>query len=133
MSQSGLGRLPVVEPDNPRNLAGMIAREDIIRAYQIALARRSELAHRVKRTKMRRAEGTEFIEVQIAEDDPTVGKVIREVGACLPTECILVSIHRGGKTIIPHGDDVLMAGDTLTVFATVSATGPLMEALKGSD
>ncbi len=133
MSASGRGRLPVVSRSDPRQLVGMIAREDIIRAYQIALARRSELAHRVRRAKMYEPEGAEFIEVQISGNDPSVGKAIREVASNLPTDCILVSIHRSGKTIIPHGDDVLMSGDTLTVFATAGATSPLMEALKGSD
>lgn len=32
----------------------------------------------------------------------------------LPEGCLLVSVHRSGKDIIPHGDTELQAGDYLT-------------------
>lgn len=133
MSASGLGRLPVVSRIDPGILVGMIAREDILRAYQVALARRSELSHRVRRAEMHVTEGTEFVEVQISDGDPSAGKAIQEIASSLPNDCILVSINRGGKTIIPHGDDILAAGDILTVFATVSAVKPMMGCLKATD
>ncbi len=130
MSASGLGRLPVVSESDSKNILGMIAREDILRAYQIALARRSEVTHRVKRAEMSEKEGTEFVEVQISEEDGTVGKTIKAIASSLPNECILVSINRSGKTIIPHGDSILMVGDILTVFATTSAIKPMMQSLR---
>ncbi len=133
MSSSGLGRLPVVARSELQELVGMIAREDILRAYEIALARRSERAHRVRRAETREKEGTEFIEVQIDAEDPAAGRPIHEIASSLPAECILVSISRGGKTIIPHGDNTIMAGDLLTVFATSSAIRPMMECLKAPE
>jgi len=132
MSGSGLGRLPVVSRSDSRALLGMIAREDILRAYQIALARRSEVTHRIKRAEMNETEGTEFVEVQISDGDPCAGKTIQAIASSLPDECILVSINRNGKTIIPHGGNTLLAGDVLTVFATTSAIRPMMECLKAA-
>lgn len=38
MDQRDVGRLPVVTHSDPRRLAGMIARSDILRAYHRALA-----------------------------------------------------------------------------------------------
>lgn len=131
MGLRGLGRLPVVSRSNPRKLVGLIAREDIIRAYQIALTRRAELTHRVRRAEKKEGEGTEFVEVQIADGDRSLGKSIHEVSHSLPNECILVSINRDGKIIIPHGDSVLLAGDILTVFSRTSVTETLLKSLKG--
>ncbi len=44
MGTRGLGRLPVVADDDPNQLLGLIRRADIIRAYDIALSRRADLA-----------------------------------------------------------------------------------------
>jgi chloride channel protein, CIC family len=44
MGEKGVGRLPVVSRTNHHNLLGLIRRQDIIRAYNIALARRTEPA-----------------------------------------------------------------------------------------
>ncbi len=40
MTQKDLGRLPVVSPDDPRRLLGMLTRSDIFRAYNRALVER---------------------------------------------------------------------------------------------
>ncbi|MCH7589273.1 MAG: chloride channel protein [Chloroflexi bacterium] len=131
MGPRGLGRLPVVSRSNPRKLVGMIAREDIVRAYQIALTRRSEIAHRVRRTEMKVGEATEFVEIQLSEGDRSLGATIHEIGPSLPRECVLVSINRNGTIIIPHGDSILMAGDILTVYSRTTAIDSLVKALKG--
>jgi len=39
MLRNQIGRLPVVEPENPKKLVGIITREDIMRAYKTELAR----------------------------------------------------------------------------------------------
>jgi CIC family chloride channel protein len=131
MGPRGLGRLPVVCRANPRKLVGLIAREDIIRAYQIALTRRAERTHGVKRAEMKETEGTEFVEVQLAEGDRTLGKPIHEIAPSLPSECVLVSVNRNGKIIIPHGDSILLAGDILTAYSRTSAVKTLLQSLKG--
>ena len=42
------------------------------------------------------------------------GKIVRDLS--LPPECILVSIQRQNRVIIPHGDTVLHAGDMIEIF-----------------
>jgi CIC family chloride channel protein len=131
MGPRGLGRLPVVSRANPRKLVGLIAREDIIRAYQIALTRRSERTHGVIGPEMKETEGTEFVEVQLAEGDRTLGKPIHEIAPSLPSESVLVSVNRNGKIIIPHGDSILLAGDILTAYSRTSVVKTLLQSLKG--
>lgn len=131
MGTRGLGHLPVVSRENPREMLGMLRREDVIRAYNVALTRRAELQHRTKRMALRNLDGTEFIEVKLGEHDPAVRKMVREVAAQMPDECILISIQRDGKVIIPHGDTVLQVGDEITAFVRNQDAPALYVCLQG--
>jgi NhaP-type Na+/H+ and K+/H+ antiporter len=42
------------------------------------------------------------------------GRMVREL--TLPPNCIIVSIDRDHKIIVPHGDTILQAGDVVEVF-----------------
>lgn len=117
LSARGLGHLPVVDRARPTRLLGLIRREDIIRAYSVALARRAELQHRAKRMQLRDIDGTEFVEVVLSPGDRGVGTPVQEIAKELPSDCILVSIRRDGRLVIPHGDTLLKAGDRITAFA----------------
>jgi CIC family chloride channel protein len=117
MSQRGFGRLPVVSKEDPSHLVGIIQRRDIIEAYQIALTKRAEIQQRTARIKIRNIDGTEFLDLEVASNSPVAGKPISEIASLLPLECILVSIRRNGKILIPNGNTILLAGDKLTAFA----------------
>jgi len=116
MGTRGLGRIPVVHCDNPHVLLGLIRREDIIRAYRLALTRRAEIQHRLKRMGLRNLDGTEFIEFTLKKGDVAVGKMLAELAQCLPNECVLVSIRQNERLVIPHGDTVFNVGDHITAF-----------------
>ena len=110
-----ISRLPVVSPQNPKNLLGIIRRRDIIRAYNLAIARRSEIAQRLQ--ELRVGEGdTEYIKVELPADAWAVGKRVQDLN--LPEDCVLVSIRRGRRLIVPHGNTVLQPGDRITIFTT---------------
>ena len=117
MSQRGFGRLPVVSREDPSHLVGIIQRRDIIESYQIALTKRAEIQHRTARIKVRNIDGTEFLDLEVASNSPVMGKTISEIAPHLPSECILISIRRDGRILIPNGNTILMAGDKLTAFA----------------
>lgn len=116
MGPRGLGRIPVVSREDPRQLIGLIGRQDAIRAYNIAMARRSELGHRIKRTEQEQSQGMEFLELMLEEGYRAVGKSISELASRLPEDCIVVSIHRSTKVIIPHGHTILRDGDVVTIY-----------------
>lgn len=120
MGTRGLGRLPVVLREDPYRLVGLIGRQDIIRAYDLALTRRDEIQHRAERMRqLQQEDGTEFVDVYLTEGDTAVGQDIKSVARALPGDCVLVSIERDGRVIIPHGDTVLRAGDRVTAFTRV--------------
>ena len=52
MSTKDIGRLPIVEKDDPRKLAGMLRRVDLVRAYDIALTRRATQRHQVQEAQL---------------------------------------------------------------------------------
>lgn len=109
-----IGRLPVVSREDPTKLVGLIRGNDIIRAYNKAIARRVELQHRSERLRLGKLTGTEFVEVEVHPASGVVGRRISELS--LPGEGVLVSIQRGRRLIIPHGATVLEAGDRVTAL-----------------
>ena len=133
MGTRGLGHMPVVAEEDPDQLLGMVRRRDIIQAYHLALSRRAEIQHRTKRMRVRNIDGTEFIEVRLQADDPSVGSTVQTIAAIMPTECILVSIRRQGRVLIPHGDAVFEAGDIVTAFVTTADVAHVQAALRGAE
>lgn len=121
MGTRDLGRLPVVSPDNPKQLLGLIRRADIIKAYNKAIVRRMELQHRTDRLRLGRLTGAQFAEVDVGEDADIVGIPLSQ--ATLPRDCVLVSVRRGRKLIIPHGDTVLQPGDRVTALVSDECQG----------
>jgi len=116
MSRRGFGRLPVISREDSGHLLGLIQRRDIVEAYKIALTKRAEIQQRTQRMKTRNIDGTEFVELTLKEDSAAIGKNIGEIANTLPHECILISIRRDGKVLIPHGETQLKVGDQLTAF-----------------
>lgn len=116
MSVRGFGRLPVVDRADRHRVLGIIRREDIIKAYNVGMARRAELQHRTQRAQLRNLDGTQFIDVKLASDDSAVGCSIQEISRQLPSDAILISIRREGRVLIPHGTTRFEADDLVTAF-----------------
>ena len=117
MGTRSLGRMPVVAREDPYELLGMIRRQDIIRAYDMALSRRDEMKHRTGRIQqLRQVDETEFVEVYLKEGDPVIGKALQEIAPDLPEDCVLISIERNGRVTIPHGDTKFRVGDHITAY-----------------
>jgi len=56
-----------------------------------------------------------FIKVELHKNDEWVGKAIKDLG--LPQDTIVAMIRRGRENIVPRGNVVLKAGDTLVLGA----------------
>lgn len=112
-----IGRLPVVSREDPTRLVGLIRGNDIIRAYNKAIARRVELQHQVERLQLGKVTGTEFIEADVHPASPLAGRQIKELE--LPSDYVLISIQRGRRLVIPHGDTVLQPGDRVTALVDI--------------
>ena len=71
---------------------------------------------RIKRiSEYGRTSDVHFIQVYLRKKDAWVGKTIRDAG--LPGGVIAAAIQRGGRIVMPRGDTVLEAGDTLVLGA----------------
>lgn len=127
MSQRDVGRLPVVKRGT-REVVGLIGRHGVVRAYNIAIARKMEDQHTAERVRLNALTGAHVFEVYIAPNAPVAGKHIREVH--WPAESVVASVQRKGKLILPHGGTELKAGDLLTVVADPAAA-PELEKLAG--
>jgi CIC family chloride channel protein len=132
MAPRGLGRMPVVSREDPYELLGLIRREDIITAYDLALTRRTGIHHQTQRAQLQTRETMDFVEIHLSRDDPVVGKTLSEISATLPTESVLVSIARDSRVIIPHGNTVFQAGDQVTAFTRQKDAQDLFRCLHGN-
>lgn len=126
MAALGVGRLPVVD-DGPDGLVGMFERDGVVGAYHRALGARSRAASNSDRLTMRTAPQAGFSELQIPPGSVADGRQVREVP--WPEGCLLVSVHRGTKLLVPTGDTVLHAGDAITALGSVEARDRLAERL----
>ncbi len=117
MGARDIGRLPVVSRENESHLIGLLRRSDMIRAYDIALTRRAALRHRAQQVRLgaisdERVDVTEMI---VESGAPCAGKRIRETH--WPRSCVLASLRRGRRVLVPHGDTMIIAGDVLVIVA----------------
>lgn len=125
MSVRDVGNLPVVARDRPRRLLGILRRADLVRAYNVALARRAAMRHKAQQVRLGAFSGANVEEVVISAAAPCEGQLISAVA--WPRDCVIASIRRGQQTLIPHGDTVLKAGDVLVAVVEGEARTTLLE------
>ncbi len=117
MSHEDLGRLPVVSRDNPRRLVGILRRSDVIRAYDIALARRTAARHAAKKVRLD-AYTPETVGVnQVVVESGSACDGVTMSQIAWPQDLLIATLQRGRETIIPHGETALHAGDVLIFVA----------------
>ncbi|HZK48774.1 MAG TPA: chloride channel protein, partial [Thermoleophilia bacterium] len=124
-----VGRIPVVDRDDPSKIMGVLRRGDIIRAYSEALYKREDWFHRLDRRRVEHATGSHVVEFDLTADDAAVGHALRDLN--LPPECLIISIHRKGARIVPRGDTRLEAGDHLVAVAPYDGGRRLGRCLHG--
>lgn len=114
MAALGVGRLPVVDDNDPRKLVGMFRRDSVVAAYHHALGASTDRHLYRQRLRQRVQPGATFYEVPVPPGSAAAGRRVRELD--WPEEAVLVSIRRDAAVIIPHGDTVIRVNDTITAF-----------------
>ena len=71
---------------------------------------------------------SEMIEIPVGAESILDGKMIREVN--WPSEALIISIRRGAKQIIAHGDTVMHVGDCLIVLTDEGVTNQVRQQIK---
>ncbi|MCL5946619.1 MAG: chloride channel protein [Chloroflexi bacterium] len=118
-----VGRIPVVDRQQPRHLAGLLRRADIINAYHRALT-----THRTTQTRVARlqtASDARFLSYTAVSGSLADGRRVRDLH--LPATSVLVSITRQGRTLIPRGDVRIASGDAVLLFVTADDEQPIAQ------
>lgn len=125
-----IGRLPIVDRANPRRLVGILRRRNIIEAYERAIANRKDISARLRELREAHEGNVRVVEVDIGDKHHFVGKQIKDIAEELPDDCILVSIRRDKRVIIPHGTTEIRKGDHLVTLASAECAERVRAALK---
>jgi chloride channel protein, CIC family len=93
----------------------MLRREDIVRSYQLGIARGTATQQEQASSRLRDLTGVRFVELAVDERSPVAGAAVRDVA--WPERTVLTSVRRGGEVVVPTGGTVLEPGDVLVVLA----------------
>lgn len=126
-----VGRIPVVDRRNRRRIVGMLRRGDIVHAYSHALLDKHGREHRVERLRLQAAVGAELVELDLERGDAAVGKRLKEI--VLPPDCIIVSVRRGGRVVVPRGNTELLPGDHVIALTNPGDEAGMRRALTRGD
>lgn len=77
---------------------------------------KQERSYHIDRLRMETIVGSDLMEIYVRNDDSANGKYLNEIH--LPEDCVIISIQRGRKVVVPRGHARLMAGDRLIVLAS---------------
>jgi len=127
MSRRDIGRLPVVDPDEPQKLIGWISRGDIVRAYERALTRRVAMQQQINQVRLGTVAGVQIVEESVQGSSPADAQPLCDIH--WPGNSLVASIQRGSQVLIPHGDTLLQAGDRLTIICKHGEEGELARLL----
>jgi len=125
MGGRDIGRLPVINKHSGV-LVGLLRRQDIMQAYNTAIARKLQDQHYAEQIRLHTLTGAHVLEYKVQKQAPVVDKHVNEIE--FPAEAVIASILRRGKLIVPHGDTQIKTGDTVTVVANTEAE-PILDRL----
>ena len=125
MGSRDLSSLPVVDRTDTRELLGVIRRRNIIRAYNASVLQRQDIQNRVLQSRLASRSGTKFLELKVKENSAMAGSRLADLQ--LPQNCIVVSILRSERVLIPRGNTTLEPGDIVTVFVETELETVLRE------
>jgi CIC family chloride channel protein len=127
LSIRDVGRLPVLENRDSRQLVGIIRRNDIVRAYKIAIINRSHHQYQAEILKLGKLDDAIFMHLVIPDNAAVDGKRVKEI--ILPQECLIVSVQRGKKQHVVHGNSIIRSGDRITIFTDEDSSSIVRERL----
>ncbi len=115
MANADVGRLPVVDRQQPSHLLGMLRRMDVVRAYNLALARRAAERHAAgkRRLDVYTGAGLTVSDFLVQPGSHCDGRTLAEIA--WPQNGLVASVRRGQEVIVPHGETRLQAGDEIVV------------------
>ena len=102
--------------NNPGALLGVVRRNDLVRAYDLGLARRDRDPLEVP-AGIRSTGHVDFVEVELPRASRWIGCSVAQISSELPLDSLLVSIRRAdGEVVFPHGSTVFQSGDHIVAY-----------------
>lgn len=71
------------------------------------------------------------VEIRLRRGSAAIGRTLEELQ--LPSRCLIASIRRGGRVLIPRGDTRLEAGDIVVALIPEGKEATLRAELVGAD
>ncbi len=133
MAVRGVGRLPIVARDDERRVVGVLRRQDVIRAYERAIGNRRSTSARLRELREAHEGRIRVLEADIGPEHSFAGKTVQQIAAALPADCILTSIRRDNRVMIPHGSSVVLPGDHLVTLASEQCAAEVDKVLGGEN
>lgn len=131
MSDRDVGRVPVVDPQDPMRLRGLLRRPDVVRAYRHAILRKMEAQHRTESLRLGRLTDIEILEIPLSSGMMAVGRRIQDLH--LPPQALITTVRRDDDVIIAHGETLLQPGDVVIVLTQQDGVGDVRRALVGEE
>ncbi|MBT8247702.1 MAG: chloride channel protein [Acidimicrobiia bacterium] len=130
MAALGVGRLPVVDDEDPTRLVGVFRRVGAVNAYHQALSASTEHELSLERLRLRTDPGARFFDFRIPRQSMADGRLVKET--VWPEGLTLVSVQRGRVVMVPTGNLELVEGDVVTAFGTGAARERTIERLNAT-
>lgn len=130
MAALGVGRLPVVDDEDPTRLVGVFRRVGAVNAYHQALSASTEHELSLERLRLRTDPGAHFFDFRIPRQSMADGRLVKET--VWPEGLTLVSVQRGRAVMVPTGNLQLVEGDVVTAFGTEAARVRAIERLNAT-
>ena len=125
----GIHKMPVVTRERPFHVVGVIRRDDVVKAYNLALTRKAREQVEDETVHLRRISSMELLELEIPENSRAAHRTLASLASELPHDCVVVFVRRQGTILIPHGDTVLQPGDQVHAFLRESDEDVLKDCL----
>jgi CIC family chloride channel protein len=110
-------QIPVVEEDDPREVVGVLRRNELLWAFKELSDEHQRLLERTGTEVTPTEPGSLQLEVQVREGQADLCfRRVREV--TLPRETLIVLLRRGDRTLVPRGDTRIEPGDVLVLLTT---------------
>ncbi|MCB9102380.1 MAG: chloride channel protein [Anaerolineales bacterium] len=129
MSDRGFGRIPVVDPQQPKRLVGLLRRVDVVRAYRRAILRKMENQYATENLRLGRLTETEILEFILTSNMAAVGQQIMDLD--LPPQALITSVQRNNQIIIAHGQTRLQPSDRVVVITRQGTADAVRQAIVG--
>ena len=110
-------QIPVVEPEDPRQVAGVLRRNELLWAFKELSDEHQRLLHKTGVEVAPRHSESVQMEIQIKEgQEDLCFRRIREI--TLPRNTLIVLMRRGERALVPKGDTRVEPGDVLVLLTT---------------